>query len=35
MKLPNGYGSISKLTGNRRKPYVVRISTPKAFDNEI
>lgn len=25
-KLPNGYGSISKLSGNRRKPYVVRTS---------
>lgn len=24
MKLPNGYGSIEKLKGNRRKPYVVR-----------
>ena len=26
MKLPNGYGSIVKLSGNRRKPYAVRIS---------
>lgn len=24
MKLPNGYGSISKLSGNRRKPFMVR-----------
>lgn len=24
MKNPNGYGSISKLSGNRRKPYIVR-----------
>lgn len=24
MKLPNGYGSIQKLSGNRRKPYIVR-----------
>ncbi len=24
MKLPNGYGSIQKLNGNRRKPYIVR-----------
>jgi integrase len=23
MRLPNGYGSISKLSGNRRKPYMV------------
>lgn len=28
MKLPNGYGSISKLSGNRRKPYIVRKSKP-------
>lgn len=26
MKLPNNYGSISKLSGNRRKPYIVRKS---------
>lgn len=26
MRLPNGFGSISKLSGNRRKPYVVRKS---------
>lgn len=24
MKLPNGYGSVSKLSGNRRKPYMIR-----------
>ena len=24
MKLPNGYGSVVKLSGNRRKPYMVR-----------
>ena len=24
MKLPNGYGSITKLSGQRRKPYMVR-----------
>ena len=28
MKLPNGYGSIIKLKGKRRKPYAVRISLP-------
>mgnify|MGYP002511285495 FL=1 len=22
MKLPNGYGSITKLSGNRRKPWI-------------
>jgi len=26
MRLPNGYGSIIKLGGNRRRPYAVRIS---------
>lgn len=26
MRLPNGYGSVVKLSGNRRKPYAVRIS---------
>lgn len=26
MKLPNGYGSVVKLPGNRRKPYAVRIT---------
>ena len=29
MRLPNKYGSISKLSGKRRRPYVVR----KADDN--
>ena len=27
MKLPNGYGSVYKLSGKRRKPYVSVIST--------
>lgn len=26
MRLPNGYGSITKLSGNRRKPYLVRVT---------
>lgn len=26
MKLPNGYGSITKLKGNRRNPFVVRVT---------
>lgn len=26
MRNPNGYGSISKLSGNRRRPYIVRIT---------
>ena len=24
MRLPNGYGSVVKLSGTRRKPYMVR-----------
>ena len=32
MKLPNGYGSIVKLTGKRRKPYLVRTAC-KYSDN--
>ena len=26
MKLPNGFGSVYKLPGNRRKPWAVRIT---------
>lgn len=26
MRLPNGYGSVYKLTGNRRRPWVVKKS---------
>lgn len=26
MKLPNGYGSVVKMSGKRRKPYAVRIT---------
>lgn len=26
MKLPNGYGSVTKLSGNRRKPWMVRVT---------
>ena len=26
MRKPNGYGGISKLSGNRRRPYVARIT---------
>ncbi len=26
MRLPNGYGNVSKLPGNRRKPYRVRVT---------
>lgn len=29
MRFPNGYGSICKLSGKRRKPYMVQIQTDK------
>jgi integrase len=32
MRLPNGYGSVTKLSGNRRKPYIVRLT--KGYDDE-
>ena len=32
MRLPNGYGSVSKLSGNRRRPYIVRITA--GWDDE-
>ena len=35
MKLPNGYGSVTKLSGNRRKPYVARISSDPVYDDKI
>lgn len=34
MKLPNKFGSITKLSGNRRNPYMVRITTGWTYDNE-
>ena len=34
MRLPNGYGNISKLPGNRRKPWRVRITSGWETDNE-
>lgn len=35
MRLPNGYGSITKLSGKRRKPYMVRITRDSVYDEEI
>jgi integrase len=32
MRLPNGYGSVYKLSGNRRKPWVARKTTGWDFD---
>lgn len=34
MKLPNNYGSITKLSGNRRKPYMVRVSTGTTVNHD-
>lgn len=35
MKLPNKYGSVSKLSGNRRKPYMARICNGVIYDEKI
>lgn len=32
MKLPNGYGSVHKLKGKRRKPWRVRITDGFVYD---
>ncbi len=32
MKLPNGFGSVYKLPGNRRKPWAVRITVSRTQD---
>ncbi|GAG21729.1 unnamed protein product, partial [marine sediment metagenome] len=32
MKNPNGYGSVTKLSGSRRNPFVVRISDGFKYD---
>lgn len=32
MRLPNGFGSVYKLSGKRRKPYVARKTTGWSFD---
>ena len=34
MKLPNGYGSVVKLSGKRRKPYAARITTSWSADGK-
>lgn len=34
MKLPNGYGSVTKLSGKRRKPYMARITTGYEYNDE-
>lgn len=34
MKLPNGYGSVRKLSGNRRRPYMVEKTETWLFDSE-
>jgi len=34
MKLPNGFGSVTKLSGKRRKPYIVRKTVGWHMDEE-
>ena len=34
MRLPNGYGSVVKLSGKRRKPYLVRKTVGWHYDKE-
>lgn len=34
MKLPNGYGSVVKLSGKRRKPYQVRKTAGWHYDKD-
>ena len=34
MRLPNGFGNVSKLPGNRRKPYRVRVTVGWELDTE-
>lgn len=34
MRLPNGYGSVVKLSGKRRNPYIVRKTIGWHYDNE-
>lgn len=35
MKLPNGYGSVTKLSGSRRKPYMARICDGNIYDDKL
>ena len=32
MRLPNGYGSITKMSGKRRRPYIIRKTTGWHYD---
>ena len=34
MRLPNGYGGVVKLSGNRRRPYAARITTGWHINDE-
>lgn len=35
MKLPNGYGSVTKLSGNRRRPYMARVCDGDIYDEKL
>ena len=34
LKLPNGYGSVTKLSGSRRKPYLARVTLGWTLDEQ-
>ena len=34
MRLPNGYGSVVKLSGKRRKPFMVRVRTTYTYNTD-
>ena len=34
MRNPNGYGSITKLSGNRRKPWMVRAAAEMIYNKD-
>ena len=34
MKLPNGYGSVKKMSGKRRKPYIVKKTAGWEYDEQ-
>lgn len=34
MRLPNGFGSVYKLSGNRRKPWAARVTTGWTFEED-
>lgn len=35
MRLPNGYGSVTKLSGARRRPYMVRVTSDCIYNKDL